>query len=318
MNQTMGKTSADILVTGGGGFIGTHTVRALVRQGRRVRVLDNFSTGNAHNLQTVDGEVEVVQGDVRDRETVRRAVEGVQHVIHLAATACVNTSVVDPHLCHTVNMMGTLEVLVEARDAEVEGVVLASSCSIYGDQQTLPIKETFESSPSSPYALSKRTNEEQARLFFELYGLHTCVLRYFNVYGPGQAADSAYAAVIPKFIDAVRKGENIRVFGDGSQTRDFIFVEDVVRANIAALGGSPRRLGNVYNIGSGTSISITELAEKVSEQMGTTPSIDFLEAKPGEVLHSRADISLPGKDLNWQPSVSLDAGLDQTIASFSS
>jgi len=306
----------DVLVTGGGGFIGSHTVRALLREGRGVRVLDNFSTGHPSRLGEFRGRLDVVQGDIRDRDTVRLAMNGVKHVIHLAATACVNTSVVDPHLCHTVNMMGTLEVLVEARDAGVEGVVLASSCSIYGDQAQLPVEEGSPSQPSSPYALSKRTNEEQARLFYELYGLPTCVLRYFNVYGPGQSADSAYAAVIPKFIAAVQRGDPIRIFGDGGQTRDFVFVEDVVRANVAALGGSSRRLGNVYNVGGGESISISELASQVCTKMQGPSNLEYLEAKPGEVRHSRADISRAGRHLQWTPSVTLDEGLDRTIESF--
>jgi nucleoside-diphosphate-sugar epimerase len=224
-----------MLVTGGAGFIGSHIVRRLLAMGREVRVLDNLSTGHIENLSSVAHEIEFLQGDIRDIVAVREAMQGCDAVVHLAAVPSVPRSIADPATSHDANATGTLNVLMAARDAGVGRVVAASSSSIYGSNPELPKRESLQPLPISPYAVSKLAAESYCRSFFEVYGLETVALRYFNVFGPRQDPNSEYAAVIPKFIQSLRNGEPPVIFGDGEQSRDFTYVSNVVDANVAAL-----------------------------------------------------------------------------------
>jgi len=243
------------LVTGGAGFIGSHLVEELVKQGQRVRVIDNLSTGKKENIKPFLGEIEFVEGDIRDLELVRAAMDGVEYVLHQAAVPSVPRSVKDPLTSNSVNVEGTLNILVAARDADVKRVVYASSSSVYGDTPVLPKHEDMKQEPRSPYAVSKLTGELYCQVFYYVYGLETVVLRYFNVFGPQQDPKSQYAAVVPKFITALLHGESPTIFGDGEQSRDFTYIENVVAANLLATK-APDVAGEVFNIAYGERITV--------------------------------------------------------------
>lgn len=288
------------LVTGGAGFIGSHLVEALVVRGERVRVLDNLSTGNLENLKTVINRIEFVKGDITDLEIVREVMEGVDCVFHQAALPSVARSIEDPLATHRVNATGTLNVLIAARDAGARRVVYASSSSVYGETPEVPKKENMATIPHSPYAVSKLAGENYCRAFWESYKLPTVCLRYFNVYGPRQPADSPYAAVIPKFLQLIAAGEPLPVYGTGSQTRDFTYVSVVVEANLQAaiLDGIE---GEVFNVGTGSPISISELVSKLQEITGLEAQIRYLPPRPGDIQHSWADISKAVSKLGLVP-----------------
>lgn len=300
------------LVTGGAGFIGSHIVRRLLKMDREVRVLDNLSTGRFENLSEVIDEVEFVDGDIRDIATVHGALRGCDEVIHLAAVPSVPRSIADPVTSHDANATGTLNVLLAARDAEAGRVVLASSSSIYGANPELPKRESLTPLPISPYAVSKLAAESYARSFFDVYGLETVSLRYFNVFGPRQDPNSEYAAVIPKFIWALRNGEPPVIFGDGEQSRDFTYVENVVEANVAALQTAAIG-GRVYNIACGRRITLNALAQTLREEIGTTVEVVHGPPRSGDVRHSVADVSLAEKELGYNASISLAEGLRRTV-----
>lgn len=303
------------LVTGGAGFIGSNLVIELVGRGYQVRVLDNLSGGHLGNLEPVIDRVEFIQGDLRNPDDVRAAVSGVDVVFHQAAMTSVPESVEDPVTNAEVNITGTLNLFVLARQAGVRRVVYASSSAVYGNSEELPKAEAMSPAPVSPYGVSKLANEIYADVLSELYGLETVGLRYFNVYGPRQNPNSAYAAVIPRFIFSMLKGQPPVVFGDGLQTRDFVFVKDVVEANILA-AEVPEAKGRVFNIGSGTQVTLLELIEHIGAALGVSVSPKFDKPRPGDVKHSVADISRARMVLGFSPRFTLEQGIRETVEWF--
>lgn len=301
------------LVTGGAGFIGSHIVKELVRRGERVRVLDNFSTGRRENLAPFLEHIELVEGDLRDLPTVRRAVEGVDHVLHQAALASVPRSVADPLASNSANVTGTLNLLVAARDAGVRRVVYAASSSAYGDSPTLPKQEDMPTAPKSPYAVSKLAGEHYCRAFTEVYGLETVSLRYFNVFGPRQDPASQYAAVVPLFITAMLRGEPPTVHGDGLQSRDFTYVANVVHANLLATT-APGVAGRVFNVACGQRYTLLDLIASLDEIMGAHVTPVHTASRPGDVRHSLADVTAAQEALGYRAEVDFDEGLRRTVA----
>jgi UDP-glucose 4-epimerase len=303
------------LVTGGAGFIGSHLVEALVERGERVRVLDDLSSGTRENLTPVADAIELSVGDVADLETARRAARGARYVLHHAALASVHVSVQDPLRAHRVNTLGTLNMLLAAREAGVERVVLASSAAVYGAAQALPLKEETPPQPLSPYAATKLAGEGYLRGFLGSFGLEGVSLRYFNVYGPRQDPTSPYSGVISKFADALAGGEPPTIYGDGGQTRDFVYVADVVRANLLACT-VPSAVGQTLNVAGGRRTSILELAGMMSGLMGGREPPRFGPARPGEVRDSEADVTRAEGVLGWQAETTLEEGLARTVAWF--
>ena len=303
------------LVTGGAGFIGSHLVDRLVREGVRVRVLDDFSTGREENLVPSRERIELVRGDLRDEGTVMRAIDGADVVFHQGAIPSVPRSVAAPLETDSVNARGTLLLLECARRAGVSRVVYAASSSAYGETPELPKVETMPPNPLSPYAFQKLAGEVYCRLYTELYGLATVALRYFNVFGPRQNPDSEYAAVIPRFVRAYLEGEAPRIHGDGDQTRDFTYVSDAVEANLLA-AHSPRAAGTVINVGGGRRTSINELAELIRELIGASAAPTHGPPRAGEVRHSLADLSRASELLGYRPAVDLREGIRHTLESF--
>ena len=283
------------LITGGAGFIGSNLCEELLRRGNKVRIIDDFSTGKEENIQDFLNDIEVVRGDIRDIETVREAMKGVEYVSHQAALSSVPMSIKDPVLNNQVNIDGTLNVLVAARDEGVKRVVIASSAAVYGNGEVLPKVETMVPEPISPYAVSKHVGEQYAKLFYELYGLETVCLRYFNVFGPKQDPSSQYSGVISKFMDAVAKGEAPVIFGDGEQSRDFVYVDNVVEANILASVSERVGHGEVLNIASGKRITLNELVKVVGDVEAV-----YGEERVGDVRHSLADVGLARELLGYE------------------
>jgi nucleoside-diphosphate-sugar epimerase len=306
-----------ILVTGGAGFIGSNLTETLLRKGHRVRVLDNFSTGKKTNLIFDEDypSLEIVEGDIRDFPLCQKAMEGMEYVFHQAALASVPQSVEDPMTANSVNVGGTLNILLAARDEGVRRFIYASSCAIYGDDPTLPKKEEMVPVPLSPYALQKYVGEHYGRLFSQLYALETVSLRYFNVFGPKQDPSSIYSAVIPRFIDALVYDRSPIVFGDGEQSRDFVYVDNVVQANLSAM--SVKHLhGEVINIGCGEKTSLNRLLDVLKEILGSKVSPIYQEARKGDIGHSLADIQKGKEILNYEPRVGIEVGLKKTIEYF--
>jgi UDP-glucose 4-epimerase len=301
-----------VLVTGGAGFIGSHLVEALLERRRTVRVLDNFSTGDPANLFAVRDRVEVIDGDVADPETVRQAVRGCEVVFHQAALASVPRSVANPLATHRACADGTLQVLLAARDARVRRVVYAASSSAYGGSKKLPKDEADLTVPLSPYAAAKLAGEHYCAAFSEVYGLETVRLRYFNVFGPRQTPDSPYAAVIPRFIQALTGGQSPVIHGDGRQSRDFTYVADVVQANLKS-ADAPAVTGNVYNIACGRRTSLLELLAHLNELLGTRIAPKHGPARAGDVRHSQADIERAKADLGYRPTTDIRDGLARTL-----
>lgn len=304
------------LVTGGAGFIGSNIVRALVAREQRVRVLDNLETGRLENLRDVTDAIEFIKGDIRSVTVCRAAMQGVRFVLHQAALPSVPRSLQDPIGCSAVNIQGTMNLLVAARDERVGRFVFASSSSVYGDTPTLPKTESMPPDPLSPYAVSKLTGEHLCRVFARAYGLKTVALRYFNVYGPRQDPTSTYAAVIPLFISHCLNGTAATIFGDGLQSRDFTFVEDCVAANLLACR-APVSGGEVCNIGAGARVTIADLYTSIQQLTGRSLPPRFEALRPGDVEHSQADIDLAGSLLGYAPRFDLKAGLARTVESFS-
>ena len=303
-----------VLVTGGAGFIGSHLVDALVGAGARVRVLDDLSSGSRANLEHLAGRVELILGDVREIADCRRACDGARRVFHLAALCSVPMSLRDPAATIAVNVGGTANVLAAAAGATAERVVYASSSSVYGDAPGLPQREGEEGVPLSPYALSKAMAEQLAEQFSRTLGLQTVGLRYFNVYGPRQRPDGAYAAVVPRFLAARAAGLPMEIHGDGAQTRDFVYVGDAVAATLLAATAPPSACGRAYNVAGGRSVSVRELAAAVLELTGASAPPRHLPARPGDVPNSRADLGAAERDLGYRPSVGLAEGLRRTWA----
>lgn len=301
-----------VVVTGGAGFIGSHLVRALAERGDQVVVIDNLSTGKESNLEPVADRCRLVVGDIRQRDVLLQEFQDVEVVFHQAAMVSVQKSVEDPLECHEVNVRGTLNVLECARHRGVRQVVFASTCAIYGDSEVLPKHEELPPCPLSPYAVSKLVDEQYALLYRRLYGLPVQPLRYFNVFGPGQDPSSDYAAVIPRFISRMLAGERPVIFGDGEQTRDFVYVGNVVQANLLAADRDSS--GHPVNIGSGTSYSLNHLVSILNGILGTSLEPEYREPRPGDVRHSRADVSLARQILGFAPAVGLTEGLEETVA----
>lgn len=301
------------LVTGGAGFIGSNLVHTLVNEGFEVRVLDNFSTGKFENIETVIKKIDLMVGDVRRKEDVVRAVNGVDLVFHQAALPSVPRSVADPYTTNSVNTEGTLNVFLAARDSGVKRVVYASSSSVYGNSEKLPKDEDMPPKPMSPYAASKLAKEVYGRIFYELYGLETVGLRYFNVFGPRQNPASQYAAVIPKFITALLKGNSPTVYGDGEQSRDFTFVSDVVKGNLLA-AKAPGAPGDVFNIAYGVRTTLNQLLNLLKKITGNNIDAVYTDFRPGDVKHSLAAIKKAQSVLGYSPEISLETGLRQTVA----
>jgi UDP-glucose 4-epimerase len=300
------------LVTGGAGFIGSHLVERLLRERWNVRVIDDFSTGSLDNLHSVHADLEVIVGDIRDRNACRQACIGVDSVFHLAAIASVTSSVEDPVLSHEVTLGGTLNMLLAARDAGVQRFVYSSSASVYGNAEIVPTTEHQPLDPQSPYASCKASGELYCRNFCTLYGLETVTLRYFNVFGPRQSAHSGYAAVIPCFVKAALNGKSPRVYGDGLQTRDFVYVENIAIANLLA-ASADGVAGCMFNIAGGESISLLDLLATLERLTGSQLAPEFCPARPGEVRDSRADISHARDLLGYEPILSLQDGLGHTL-----
>jgi nucleoside-diphosphate-sugar epimerase len=302
-----------VLVTGGAGFIGSHLVDTLVAAGASVRVLDDLSTGRRENLAQAAGAIEFLQGDIRDLSTVRHACSGVELIFHLAAVGSVPRSMKDPATTLAVNVGGTANVLAVARDARVRRVVYASSSSVYGDSETLPKREGDEGRPLSPYALSKRMNEELADIFARCYGMELIGLRYFNVFGPRQDPDGPYAAVVPRFFDACLRSESPFIYGDGEQSRDFTFVSDAVRANLLGATAPASACGRVFNVAGGRRVTLNELAAAVLETVGRGGPVRYEVARPGDIRHSLADLSAVRSALGYEPGTDLAAGLRSSL-----
>jgi nucleoside-diphosphate-sugar epimerase len=302
------------LVTGGGGFIGSALVRALLERGADVRVLDNFATGNRANLLEVADDVEVVEGELRSYERVHAGMRGIELVFHQAALPSVPRSVQDPLTTSAVNVDGTLNVLLAARDEGVRRLIFASSSSVYGEEGELPRRETQRANPMSPYAVSKLAAERYCISFNRIYGIETISLRYFNVFGPRQDPHSQYAAVVPRFISAVAAGRPVLIYGDGDQVRDFTFVSNVVDANLAA-AHAPDASGAVINVATGRRTTVNELADMIGEVLGRPVARDHEHSRTGDVKESWADIGAAQELLGWGPSVDLREGLQLTAES---
>jgi UDP-glucose 4-epimerase len=302
------------LVTGGAGFIGSSIAAKLLDLGETVRILDDFSSGRRENVEGLRGRVEVVEGSIVNAETVKKCVQGVEVIFHQAAIPSVPRSVEHPQPTLLANVQGTTTVLDVARQEGVRRVIFAASSSAYGDSATLPKVETMPALPVSPYAVSKLAGEHLMRVFASLYPLETLSLRYFNVFGPRQDPKSQYAAVIPRFVTAALTGQKPQVFGDGEQTRDFCFIDNVVAANLLAAGSTERLAGQVVNIACGERISLNVLLGYLSEEVGRPVVADYRPNRAGEVRDSLADITAATKLLGYLPKVRVREGLRSTLA----
>jgi UDP-glucose 4-epimerase len=300
------------LVTGGAGFIGSHIAAALLERGERVRVFDNMLAGRKINLAALGGRAEFIEGDVRDYAALAEAMKGVEVVFHQGAIASVPRSIADPAGSLEINVTGTQNVLLAAREQGVRRVVYASSSAVYGDAPTLPKREDLPTNTLSPYAVHKLAGEMLCEVFTRIYGLETVALRYFNVFGPRQDPASEYAAVIPRFLTMLLEGKRPVVFGDGEQTRDFVYIANVVQANLKA-AVAPAAVGRAMNIGCGERISLNEVLCLAGELLGITVEAEYRPARPGDVRDSVADISLARDLLGYQPEISLRAGLTRTL-----
>jgi UDP-glucose 4-epimerase len=302
------------LVTGGAGFIGSNIAEALVKRGDRVRVLDNFVTGRREHLDAL-GPIDLVEGDLRNPDEVRRAVDGVDGVFHQAALRSVPRSVDDPMSSNEVNITGTLHLLMACRAAKVRRVVYASSSSVYGDDPALPKVETLPTNPISPYAVSKLGAEHYCRTFARLYGLETVSLRYFNVFGPRQNPESIYSAVIPRFLDQALKHEPLEVHGDGLQSRDFTYIDNVVQGNLRAME-TPGVSGEVFNIACNTRHTLLDVAEQIGRFLGRTLERRHVAPRAGDVRHTLADITKAERLLGYAPTVDFADGMQRTCEYF--
>ena len=300
------------VVTGGAGFIGSHIVQGLLEKGFQVKVLDLASAGKK-NLQPWLKDIEFIEGDVRDLALLQKTFQNTDFVLHQAALASVFRSVEQPEQYNEVNITGTLNVLEAAKANNVKRVVFASSSSVYGNPEQFPVKESFLPQPLSPYALTKLAGEHYLRVFHHLYGLETVALRYFNVFGPGQDPNAAYAAVIPKFITLLLEDEQPIIYGDGRQSRDFVFVKDVVAANLAALRADKKACGQAFNIAHGQTISLLDLVEKINKLLGKNIEPRFEPVRAGDVRKSMADVKKAEELLDFKCQYSFDEGLKQTL-----
>ncbi len=307
--------STRFLLTGGAGFIGSHIVKRLVGEGAVVRVVDNLSTGQVARLENLRCSIEYVEADLADNLVSDEVVKDVDYVLHQAAIPSVQRSVRDPIGTNRANVTATLNLLESCRKAKVRRFVYAASSSAYGDTEVLPKSEEMPPNPLSPYALQKLAGEHYCKLYYSLYGLETVCLRYFNVFGPGQDPHSEYSAVIPKFISKLLINELITVYGDGEQSRDFTYVENVVDANLLALQAT-KACGKVLNVGCGARITLNMLIQLLEEIVGVKAKVSYSASKPGDVRHSLADINLARRLLEYEPKVMVKEGLRRTVEAF--
>ena len=301
------------LVTGGAGFIGSHIASALIAEGAHVRILDDLSTGHRENLDEIGGGIDFIQGSVADEELLNKALEGVELVFHEAAIPSVPRSVEEPRQTHIASVDGTFSLLVAARDQKVRRIVYAASSSAYGDQPTLPKSELMLPDPLSPYAVAKLVGEYYCQVFTRVYGLETVSLRYFNVFGPRQDPGSQYSGVVSRFISALLSNERPVIYGDGEQSRDFTYIENVVLANLSA-AEAPNAAGKVINVANGERITLNQLLSELKDLTGKqNVTAEYLEPRIGDVRHSLADISLARQLLGYESKVDLREGLQRTI-----
>lgn len=305
---------AHYLVTGGAGFVGSNLVEGLLERGEEVRVLDDFSSGRRENLGPMVGRIDLIEGSIADFETCRQAVQDVDFVLHQAATPSVPKSLRSPRETTAVNIGGTVNMLVAARDAAVKRFIFAASSSVYGNTEALPKVETMPSVPLSPYAIQKLAGEQYCRVFFEQYGLETVALRYFNVFGPRQDPSSMYSAVIPKFVTACLRDEAPTIFGDGETSRDFTYIDNIIQANVRACAAPKRAAGRVMNVALGSRITLTDLAHGIREALGRGRPPVYADERAGDVKHSMADVSLARELIGYDPEVDFSQGIAKTIA----
>lgn len=301
------------LVTGGAGFIGSHIVQTLVDQGADVLVLDHFSTGKQENLSGLNGRLDILKGDVRDRSIVEQAVQDVDTIFHQAAFVSVSESMEKPKTCFDINVSATIALFDAARLAGVRRVVFASSAAVYGESDDLPLKENAPARPLSPYAASKRTIEIYGQVYTQVYGLEVVALRYFNVYGPRQRPNSTYAAAVPIFVRRLLDSKPVTIFGDGGQTRDLINVKDIVRANLIA-SMHPDAPGKIFNVCTGQGISILDLLKVLLNHFPGVPEPVFVESRAGDIYRSVGSTETIGQTLGFQAEVALKDGLEETVA----
>ncbi len=300
------------LVTGGAGFIGSHLVEELLGRGERVRVLDNFSTGKRERLTPFANRIEIIEGDLRSQHTVREAVKGAEYVLHQGALPSVPRSIEDPITTNDVNIGGTLNVLDAAREAGVKRVVFASSSSVYGSGEGMPKREDMLPEPISPYAVTKLTGEKYCRVYTDTFGLETVALRYFNVFGPGMDPTSAYSAFIAIFIVGMLEGRPLTVNGDGTISRDFTYITNVVHANMCAVDAQDAA-GGVFNVGCGDSLSLSEVIARLQELTATEGNVSYGPARTGDLPFSEADIGAARDKLGYHPPVSATEGLERAV-----
>src|SRR5918993_3652947 len=303
------------LITGGAGFIGSHLVEHVLGTGGVVRVVDNLSTGSAERLNQIRDSVQLVTGDLADDSVAAEAVKDMDYVLHQAAVPSVQRSIVDPAGTNRSNVTATLNLLTSSQKAGVRRFVYAASSSAYGDTEVLPKNEEMPADPLSPYALQKWVGERYCKLFHELYALETVSLRYFNVFGPGQDPYSEYSAVIPRFITKLLAKEPITVYGDGEQSRDFTYIDNVIEGNLLALC-APNAPGEVCNIGCGQRVTLNQLILILEELLGVRAQVRYAPAKPGDVRHSLADISKAVRVLGYVPKIEIKEGLGRTVAAY--
>ena len=300
------------VVTGGGGFIGSHIVEELLRRNETVRIIDNFSTGKRENVQPFAGRAEVIEADLAEAPTLGQFLKGADYVIHQAAIPSVPKSMIDPVKSHNANVNGTLKLLVACRDAGVKRVVYASSSSLYGDSPTLPKHEEMKPNPLSPYGAQKLFGEMYCQVFTRAYGLETVALRYFNVFGPRQDATSQYSGVLALFIPAVLQGKKPTIYGDGLQSRDFTYVKNVADANLLACT-VPGVAGQVFNIACGDRITVNSMLQQINKITGKDITPIYADPRAGDIKHSQADITRAKEHLGFQPTVSFEEGLRHTV-----
>ncbi len=305
---------AKILITGGAGFIGSHLLRALLDRGDEVCVLDDLSSGRRSNLEGLSGSLEFIEGSLLDAPLLERALEGVNGVLHQAAMPSVPKSIAQPLATHEANVTGTLRLLEACRHGGKPRVVFAGSSSAYGDHQEFKKSEELEPRPLSPYALQKLSSEYYCHLYHDLFGLETVVLRYFNVFGPRQDPNSQYSAVIPLFITRALQGLPLTIHGDGLQSRDFTYVQNVVDANLAALDLGSNICGRVYNVACGDSITLLDVIDMLEDAIGVKVQRSFVDSREGDIRHSCANISRIESEFDWSPNISMKVGMEKTIA----
>ncbi|HAV92533.1 TPA: LPS biosynthesis protein WbpP [candidate division WOR-3 bacterium] len=303
-----------ILVTGGAGFIGSNLAKYLLQDGNSVRILDNFSTGKRENLNGIMDRIELIEGDIRSYHTVMKSLSDIDYVFHEAALPSVPRSIYDPITSNDVNIVGTLNLLQCSKDMGVKKFIFASSSSVYGDNMELPKRETMKPLPKSPYALTKLTGEHYCSIFYKIYGMPTISLRYFNVFGPNQDPTSQYSAFIPKIFKALKEKGKITVFGDGEQTRDFTYIENVVNANILSLSSNEDSYGEYFNVATGKSISVNEIIKYVFEASKMKADVEYAPPRTGDVRDSLADISKISSNLKYFVSVHARDGLKKAMA----